>query len=111
MNSKVWCNLRKITVNPFDSIQNKAYEVGQDGFHHRFLTFINLQLKLTHFTGGTTWKFQVTIPDDLLSSAFLSAEDMGNFIGAITSAMSDSMVMSLNDMSVLQLITLLQKRS
>lgn len=91
--------LRKITVNPFDAIQNKAYEVGQDGFTPSLLDIHKPSIEVTHFTGGTTWKFQVTIPDDLLSSAFLSAEDMGNFIGAITSAMSDSMVMSLNDMS------------
>lgn len=91
--------LQKITVNPFDSIVNKEYQVGQDGFTPSLLEIHKPSIEVTHFTGGTTWKFQVTIPDSLLSTAFTSAESMGNFINAITSSMSDSMTMSINDMS------------
>lgn len=91
--------LRKLTVNPFDAIQNKAYEVGQDGFTPSLLEIHKPSVEVTYFKDSDTWKFQTTIPDDLLSSAFLSAEDMGNFVDAITKAMSDSMIMSINNMS------------
>lgn len=91
--------LQKITVNPFDAITNKEYQVGADGFTPSLLDINKPSIEVTHFTGGSTWKYQVTIPDTLLSTAFLSAEAMGNFISAITSSMSDSMTMSINNMS------------
>jgi hypothetical protein len=91
--------LRKLTVNPFDAIQNKAYEVGQDGFTPSLLEIHKPSVEVTYFKDSDTWKFQTTIPDDLLTTAFLSAEDMGNFVDAITKAMSDSMIMSINNMS------------
>ena len=91
--------LRKLTVNPFDAIQNKAYEVGQDGFSPSLLEIHKPSVEVTYFKDSDTWKFQTTIPDDLLSTAFLSAEDMGNFVDAITKSMSDTMIMSINNMS------------
>ena len=91
--------LQKITVNPFDAIANSAWEVGENGFTPTILDVNKPSVTVKMFKGATTWRFAVTIPDDLFMSAFTDAGSMGNFITAITSAMNDSMVMSINNMS------------
>lgn len=91
--------LQKITVNPFDAIANSAWEVGENGFTPTLLDVNKPSVTVKMFKGATTWRFAVTIPDDLFMSAFTDAGSMGNFITAITSAMNDSMVMSINNMS------------
>lgn len=91
--------LQKITVNPFDSIENAEWEVGADDFEPTFADIHKCDIVVSYFTGVDTWKFQRTIPDNLFDSAFTSETSMGNFIDAIIKAMNDSMVMSINNMS------------
>lgn len=91
--------LQKISVNPFSAIENAAYNVGDVGFTPTMLDIHKPSVVVKYFSGIDTWKFQVTIPDDLLSTAFTSETEMNNFITAIISAMTDSMTMSINNMS------------
>lgn len=91
--------LQKITVNPFEAIENAEWEVGENGFTPTFADIHKCEIVVTYFTGVSTAKFQRTIPDGLFESAFTSETAMGNFIDAIIKAMTDSMVMSINNMS------------
>ena len=72
--------LQKITVNPFDAIANSAWEVGENGFTPTLLDVNKPSVTVKMFKGATTWRFAVTIPDDLFMSAFTDAGSMGNFI-------------------------------
>lgn len=91
--------LQKINVNPFDSISNNAWKVGENDFSPSLLDVHKPSVSVKYFQGVDTWKFQVTIPDDMLSTAFTNETTMGSFITAITSAMTDSMTISINNMS------------
>jgi hypothetical protein len=91
--------LQKISVNPFGAIQSSEYKTGENGFTPTLLDIHKPDVVVTYFKGATTWKYQVTIPDDLFSTAFTSESMMGQFIDAIISAMTDSMTMSINNMS------------
>lgn len=91
--------LQKITVNPFEAIQSSEWKVGDNGFTPTILDIHKPNVMVTHFKGADTWKFQVTIPDDLFATAFTSETAMSQFIDAIINAMSDSMTIAVNNMS------------
>lgn len=91
--------LQKITVNPFKSIQSSEYTIGQDGFRPTLLDIHKADVLVTYFKGADTFKFQVTIPDDLFSTAFTSETAMSQFIDAIIQSMTDSMTIAINNMS------------
>lgn len=91
--------LQKITVNPFDSIENAEFKVGDNGFTPTFADIHKPDVTVKYFTDSTTAKWQVTIPDTLFKTAFTSAEMMDNFVSAIINALTDSVTLSLNDMS------------
>lgn len=93
--------LQKINVNPFDSIASSEWKVGDTSpaFTPTFADIHKPSVTVRYFKGIDTWKFQVTIPDDLFSTAFTSETAMSNFIDAIIQAMTDSMTISINNMS------------
>jgi hypothetical protein len=92
--------IQKINVQPFNAIRNASWDVGNDDFRPTFADIYKANISVTYFKGADTWKFQTTIPSgDVLATAFTDASTMGTFITAITSAMSDSMVICINNMS------------
>lgn len=91
--------LQKITVNPFEAIKSSEWEVGDANFTPTLLDVHKPDIMVRYFKGADTWKFQVTIPDDLLFTAFTSEAAMSQFIDAIINAMSDSMTICINNMS------------
>lgn len=91
--------LQKITVNPFEAINNAEWEVGANDFQPTFADVHKANIVVSYFTGIDTAKFQRTLPDGLFDSAFINESSMGNFIDAIIEAMTDSMTMSINNMS------------
>ena len=91
--------LQKINVNPFDAIENVAEEVGDVGFSPSLLDIHKPDIFVRYFSGSTTAKWQVTIPDTMFMSAFDSEERMSQFIDAIIKAMTDSVTISINNMS------------
>lgn len=94
------CILQKINVNPMDSIQTSEYTIGNNDFTPTFADIHKPEVTVSYFVDGIdTWKFFVTIPDTLFESAFTSAEQMSNFIDAIIESMTDSLTISLNNMS------------
>lgn len=91
--------LQKISTNPFDAIENAEYEIADANFTPTFADIHKCNIVVTYFTGVSTAKFQRTIPDGLFDTAFTSETALGNFIDAIIKAMTDSMTMSINNMS------------
>ena len=94
------CVLQKITVNPFDAIQSSEWNVGANDFTPTMLDVAKPQkIFVTYFHDIDTFKFKVTIAEDLLWSAFTSAEMMNEFITAIINSLSDSVTISVNNMA------------
>lgn len=92
--------IQKITVDPFGAIANSEWNVGDQNFTNTMLDVYKANITVKIFHGASTWKFRTTIPSNtMLATAFTNAGAMGKFISAIYSAMSDSMVMSINNMS------------
>ena len=91
--------LQKINVNPFDAIENVAEEVGDVGFTPSLLDIHKPSIFVRYFSDSTTAKWQVTIPDTMFMSAFDSEERMSQFVDAIIKAMTDSVTISINNMS------------
>lgn len=91
--------LQKITVNPFDSIANSDWNVGQNGFTPTFADIHKPSVTVKYFQNSTTWSYVVTVPQDLFFTAFTSEGAMSNFIDAIIKALSDNMIMAINNMS------------
>lgn len=95
------CIIQKINVQPVDAVQNKSYKVGDNDFTPNQFDVNKVTCTQTFFTDSDTFEFDYTIPDTLLKSAFTSEPEFTAFIAAITSAVSDSMTMALNNMAYL----------
>lgn len=91
--------MQKITVNPFDAIANSDALVGQNSFNPTFADIHKPSVDVKYFQDSTTWSYVVTVPRDLFFSAFTNESAMNNFIDAIMKALSDNMIMSINNMS------------
>lgn len=102
--------LQKITVNPFSATENSDWNVGAQNFSPTFADVYKPSIDVKYFKGSTTWAYRVTIPSDMFFTAFTSAESMNTFIDAIMNALTDSMVMSINNMSRLALDNLVAEK-
>lgn len=92
--------LQKINIQPFSAISNNEWNVGKNDFSPSFADIHKAEISVTYFEGFDTWKYQTTIPiDQMLATAFTNESTMGAFITGITSSMSDSMVIAINNMS------------
>ena len=91
--------LQKISIKNPSSLENASWEIGSPNFEPTFANVNLPEISVRYFKDSTTWKFQITVPDYQIESAFVSAEAMDSFINGIISAMSDSMTMSINNMS------------
>lgn len=91
--------MQKITVNPFDAIANSDWQIGENGFKPTFADIHKLSVTVKHFHDSTTWSYVVTVPESIFFTAFTNESMMNNFIDAIMKALSDSMIMSINNMS------------
>lgn len=91
--------LQKISTNPFDSIQNSDFNVGNDGFTPTLTDVYKPSINVTYFKGATTWAYRVSIPQDIFFTAFTGEAAMNNFLDAIMKALADSMTMAINNMS------------
>ena len=91
--------MQKITVNPFDAIANSDWQVGENGFKPTFADIHKPSVTVKYFKDSTTWSYVVTVPESIFFTAFTNESTMNNFIDAIMKALSDSMIMSINNMS------------
>lgn len=91
--------ISKINIQPFEAKQQKAWLVGSDGFTPNQFDIDKPNVTQTFFKDANAFEFDVTIPDTMLKTAFISAEEFGAFVDGIMASISDSMVMALNNMS------------
>ena len=91
--------ISKINIQPFEAKQQKAWLVGSDGFTPNQFDIDKPNVTQTFFKDANAFEFDVTIPDRMLKTAFISAEEFGVFIDGIMASISDSMTMALNNMS------------
>lgn len=91
--------ISKINIQPFEAKQQKAWMVGDDDFTPNQFAIDKPTVTQTFFKDANAFEFDVTIPDNMLKTAFVSAEEFGAFIDGVMASVSDSMVMALNNMS------------
>lgn len=91
--------IQKINIQPFSAQAQKAWNVGDNDFTPNQFDVDKPTVTQTFFKDANAWEFHVTIPDQMLKTAFTSAEAFGAFVDGIMSALSDSMIMALNNMS------------
>lgn len=100
MNEFEWgCVLQKLDVGVFGAKNNTDWQVTDAGFSPSLLEIYPPQVYQTFFTNADTFEFRRTLPNNILSTAFSGAGEMANFINAVTSAMVDSMTLSLNNLA------------
>ena len=102
--------LQKITVDPFDAISNSDWNVGNEHFSPTFADIHKPSVTVKYFHDSTTFAFMTTIPSTIFFTAFTSESAMNNFIDAIMKSLSDSMVMSLNNMSRIAIANLVGEK-
>lgn len=91
--------LQKITVDPVSAQASNDWNVGSGGFTPSLLTISKPSISVKYFSGADTASYIVTVPFDLMDSAFQSEAGVSNFFDAIISALQDSLTMSINNMS------------
>lgn len=91
--------LQKINVAPIQAVSSNDWEVGSVGFTPSLLDIHKPTVSVKYFDGLDTASFIVTIPFDLMDSAFASEAGVSQFFDAIIQALNDSLVVSLNNMS------------
>lgn len=91
--------LQKINVAPIQAVSSNDWEVGTAGFQPSLLDIHKPTVSVKYFDGLDTASYIVTIPFDLMDSAFNSESGVSQFFDAIIQALNDSLVVSLNNMS------------
>lgn len=93
--------LQKITIEPFQAKDASYAKVGQPGFRPTNFDIDKPTVTQKLFQDSNAWQFDVTIPDTLWTEAFTSEASMAAFIDGIMSALQDSLINSINNMSEL----------
>ena len=94
------CIIQKINIQPFTAKPQNAWKVGDNDFTPSLYNIdkpVVVQKLFADGFGG--FEFDVTIPDQMLKSAFESVEKFGAFIDGIMTALTDSMTIAINDLS------------
>lgn len=91
--------IQKINIQPFDAQAQGAWNVGNNDFTPTNFKIDKPVVKQTFFTDSVAFEYDVTIPDTMLKTAFLSDQAFGAFIDGIMAALSDSMTIALNNLA------------
>ena len=91
--------IQKINIQPFEAKAQKAWQVGENDFTPNQYAIDKPTVTQTFFKDSNAFEFDVTIPDQMLKTAFLGAQEFGAFVDGIMASITDSMVMALNNMS------------
>lgn len=81
--------MRKIYVDLPQTVQNDAWLIGKEDFKPTYAPMIKPDIKQHLFKNLTTFEIDMSIPDDILFTAFRSAEEMASLISAIFRAIDD----------------------
>lgn len=104
------CVLQKISVDPMDAVEYEPAKIGGVSYTPNQFAIHKPTVRQNFFEGSDAWSLKVTIPDDLYSSAFNSAQSMADFVDAITASLVDSMTLKINDMNRMAVCNLIGEK-
>lgn len=91
------CILQKIYVDMPEARVNNSWNIGSNGYTPEFAPVIKPTVKQKLFNAISTWEVAVTIPDEILKTAFTSETAMAVFIDAIFTAMENMMQLAMEN--------------
>lgn len=89
--------LQKIYVDIMDAAANNAWNIGQNGYTPNYAPVTKPDVRQKLFNNVSTWEFDMTVPDNILRTAFINETEMIAFISSIFTAMENSMQLSLRN--------------
>ena len=91
------CILQKIYVDMPEARVNNSWNIGSQNYTPEFAPVIKPTVKQKLFNAISTWEVAVTIPDEILKTAFTSETAMAVFIDAIFTAMENMMQLAMEN--------------
>jgi hypothetical protein len=91
------CILQKIYVDMPEARVNNTWNIGNNNYTPEFAPVIKPTVKQKLFNAISTWEVAVTIPDEILKTAFTSETAMAVFIDAIFTAMENMMQLAMEN--------------
>lgn len=91
--------LQKLSIDPMVATEAGAWQVGTltaDQVKTKMFTITKPTVRQKFFEGINTWEVDLSLPDNILKSAFNSPAEMGAFMDAVMSAMVDSVTNQIN---------------
>ena len=104
------CILQKISIQPFSASEQAAWDVGNGLFTPDIFRIDKPTIYQDFFKDSSTWTVLVTIPDQMLKTAFTSAEAMDAFITAIFDSMSTSLRMQIDNVTRLAICAMIGEK-
>lgn len=89
--------LQKLYVDLIEAEANKSWEIGQQGYVPVFAPVKKPDARQKIFNKISTWEFPITIPDNIVRTAFTSPERMQAWIDSIFVSMENSVQLSLRN--------------
>ena len=91
------CILQKIYVDMPEARVNNSWNIGNNNYTPEFAPVIKPTIKQKLFNAISTWEVAVTIPDEILKTAFTSETAMAVFIDAIFTSMENMMQLAMEN--------------
>lgn len=98
--------LQKINVQVIDAQEQQAWNVGDAKFTPNQFKIDKPKVYQSLFKDSVAWEYDMTVPDTLYNSAFLSESAFASFVTGMMGAMSDSMTLAINNMSHMAIVNL-----
>jgi len=104
------CIYQKISIQPFSASEQAAWDVGSGAFTPDIFRIDKPTIFQDVFKDSSTWTVLVTIPDQMLKTAFTSAEAMSAFITAVFDSMSTSLRMQMDNVTRLAICAMIGEK-
>ena len=89
--------LQKLYVDLIEAQENKSWKIGEEGYTPSFAPIYKPNAHQKLFNKLNTWEFPITVPDNILRTAFTGPERMAAWIDGIFVAMQNSLMLSLRN--------------
>lgn len=81
--------MQKIHVEPIEAEENPEWLIGEDDFTPEYAPVLKPVVKQKLFHNMVTWELGVTVPDNMLKTAFTNEVQFGAFMVAIMNALTN----------------------
>lgn len=81
--------MQKIHIEPIEAEENPEWLIGSDDFTPEYAPVLKPIVKQKLFHNMVTWELGVTVPDNMLKTAFVNEVQFGAFIVAIMNALTN----------------------